>query len=68
MSKTHKEKVTLNSGEAYVVADQGFWNHVISMYESQAETSEDAWSEMANHIRSWVNGTIYIQPTEEDWQ
>lgn len=66
MRKTHKEKVTLQVGEAYVIADQEFWNHVISMYESQAEDSEDAWSEMANYVRSWVNDTLFIESEEDD--
>lgn len=67
MGKTHKEKITLQTGEAYVVADKEFWNHVILMYESQVESSNDDWQQMADYIRSWIDATLVVEEEEEDW-
>lgn len=65
MGKTQKSRITLESGDAYVVADWVFWDHVIRMYESQAEHSEDEWQQMANHIRGWVDSTYYVNEEED---
>lgn len=66
MTKTLKEKVTLEPGNAYVVGTYEFWDHVIRMYESQVVTENDEWQEMADHVRVWVDATLYLESDEDN--
>lgn len=73
MKMNRKKKVTLDEGEALVVATVGEWNHMIMVYrtladrarENNGEESPDLWDDFADHIASWVEDTRYDYSYED---
>lgn len=67
-----KTKVSLENGEAYVIAPLEFWEHIIATYKTLAEEQDnrEVWLEAADFVSRWISHTLYIAPEEEEdgWQ
>lgn len=71
---SQKVKITLEKGEAYMIASIEFWEHLIATYkilaEEQGLKDQAYWLDAAGFISQWVTATQNIDPDPEDdeWQ
>lgn len=66
-----KVKVTLESGEAFIVASVEQIEHMIFTYRELAEqldseSDKQAWRDVADQIEYWLQQTAYLEEVEDD--
>lgn len=62
MSPFYDEQIRVNIGEAYLIAPIETLEHVVNVYKSLAEESDDPkpWLAVANQMQNWIDETGFF--------
>jgi hypothetical protein len=68
-----RRTVRLKPGEALVVADVWFWQHIMDLYRSFAESctvkaERDDWMSVVTLIEDWIDRSTYSEEEYSDEQ